>query len=153
MASGVPQRRIHLRGRHPVNGSLRRPPHSSCRLQMWMGHREDVKVHVQRRQSGRHRRAVRCRHAASVRDVPRSGRGKQALGHERHRRLFPLPQEVLEALPAGTRRQRAVKGVAQERPQAHQESDRRHRTVLLQHGHLGFHDLRERTRTAEVCQP
>lgn len=60
-----------------------------------MGYREDVKVDVQRCQPRHDCRQIRSRHAASLRDVPRSGRAEQALGHQRNRRLPPLPEEVL----------------------------------------------------------
>ncbi|CDB04786.1 leucine--tRNA ligase [Prevotella sp. CAG:520] len=83
MATGVCQRRVRARGRQ---------------VHLRLGCREDVEVDVQRREPRHDRGEVRRRHAASVRDVPRSGGGKQALGHQRHRRLLPLPQEVLGAV-------------------------------------------------------
>ena len=81
LATGVCHRRVH-------------PRRWEVRLRMGCG--EDVEVDVQRRQPRHDRGEVRCRHAAPLRDVPGSRGTGQALGHQRHRRQPPLPEEILE---------------------------------------------------------
>ena len=116
VAGGRPHlhRHQHCRGQGaqhrphtPVDARLRPGRvHHQCRRQVHRqsGHREDVEVEVQRRQPRRHLPALRCRHAPPLRDVPRSHRAVEALGRGRHRRLSPLPTQVLEPRPGSSSR-------------------------------------------------
>ena len=95
---------------------------------------------------------------APLRDVPRPRGAEQAVGHQRHRRLPPLPEEVLGTVlrPRGQPhrgRPRAVGRRAEGRAQADKEGDTGHRAVQLQHEHIGVHDLRQRAWANEMPQP
>ena len=102
--AGDPRRREHRPQRHP---RPRRLPRMAARIQgrrvhprrrqvrLRLGDREDVEVDVQRREPRLHRRQLRRRHAAHVRDVPRAAGAVETLGHERHRRRAQIPAPLL----------------------------------------------------------
>ena len=102
--AGALRRREHRPQRHP---RPRRLPRMDARIQgrrihprgrqvrLRLGHRENVEVVLQRREPRLHRRQLRRRHAAHVRDVPRTAGAVETLGHERHRRRAQIPAPLL----------------------------------------------------------
>ena len=136
----VRRRRVRARGRQ---------------VRLRLGYREDVEVDVQRRESRPDRPRLRSRHAAHVRNVPRTARAEQAVGHERHRRRAQVPAPLLADVfrprrPSGRDRRRADGRRAESAAQNDQESDRGYRELFVQYFGQRFYDLSERTRRAEV---
>ena len=127
-----------------------RPEFADARFELEDGG-EDEQEHVQCAEPRRPGGALRCRHAASVRDVPRTCGAGQAVGYQRHRGCAPLPQEVLAPLRRAERRI-CCQGGAQGAAPDDQENHRRRGAILVQHVCVDIHDMRQHAYRHEVRQ-